>query len=112
LLTQIEFEGTDGCTAAPEFDFVSCCYMHDKDYEEQRISRKEADLRFRYCVSYSRTAGVAWFYWGAVRAVGWIFWLKHKWRKQHETDIVNSIIERNTERVCSLERPPGGVLPE
>jgi hypothetical protein len=32
----------------PEFKF--CSYQHDKDYVERKVSRREADRAFRYCM--------------------------------------------------------------
>jgi len=32
----------------PEFEF--CSFQHDKDYVELKVSRREADRAFRYCM--------------------------------------------------------------
>ena len=41
---------SDGCTMAPDFNFVECCYMHDMLIRFNKVSRKEADLLLKKCI--------------------------------------------------------------
>lgn len=69
----------DGCTASPDFNFGSdCCAEHDIHYQEQSISRSEADKRLRECIQKKGYVALPWIYWLGVRMFGWKFWNKHK----------------------------------
>ena len=72
----------DGCTSAPDFNFVSCCDEHDYYYITKSIPRAEADKRLRVCIM-KRGPKVlrwplSWVYWGAVRLAGWYFWQRER----------------------------------
>ena len=45
----------DYCDIIPDVffgvDLTNCCYKHDMDYWKKPISRKEADLRLRRCIT-------------------------------------------------------------
>lgn len=76
---------SDGCTCAPDFDFVKCCVIHDEDYwrASTEQERKVADDAFYYCIkSHGIEKGnkwlytiIAFIYWSAVRVFGKYFWI-------------------------------------
>lgn len=76
---------SDGCTCAPDFDFVKCCIIHDEDYwrASTEKERKLADDSLYYCIkSYGIEknnkllyAAIAYVYWIAVRVFGRFFWI-------------------------------------
>lgn len=68
---------TDGCTMAPDFNFVQCCVAHDYNYADQ-MDRKEADLRFLSCIISKGHPVLAYIYYFAVRLFGWYFYNKLK----------------------------------
>ncbi len=79
----------DGCTAVPDFDFgYDCCGEHDFHYQQQDVSRAEADRRLRNCILKKGVPGKIlgipynsnWFlattYFLGVRFFGHFFWKK------------------------------------
>ena len=77
----------DGCSGgAPDLNYRPCCDEHDIHYrtgmtvDGERITRKEADERFRKCmqerglVPILGTHIVPFFYWAAVRLFGEDSW--------------------------------------
>ena len=61
----------DGCTAVPDFDFgADCCGEHDFHYQDNDISRAEADKRLRQCIQKKGYIVLPWIYWLGVRIFG------------------------------------------
>lgn len=65
----------DYCTASPDFNFSECCKTHDEDYEKAVISRWEADIKLRQCISrkgvgFYKYKVLPWVYWSGVRVFG------------------------------------------
>ena len=72
---------TDGCSFAPDFNFRDCCVQHDYDYaehyRESEAKRKEIDSEFHLCIKCRAGVVLAWIYWAAVRAFGWVpYWVR------------------------------------
>lgn len=64
-----------GCTAVPDLHFSECCRQHDLDYENMKISRKDADKRFLDCMLATRKLkSIAYVYYLGVRIFGGLFW--------------------------------------
>jgi hypothetical protein len=61
---------SDGCSAAPDLNFRSCCEEHDLDYRNSLCSRKEADLKLRRCLQKKGWKVLPWLYWCGVRLFG------------------------------------------
>jgi hypothetical protein len=71
----------DGCSAAPDLDFRSCCEAHDRVYYQggTREQRRQADRELRQCI---RTKGhriLDDIYYLGVR-IGGVPWLPTSWR--------------------------------
>ena len=72
---------SDGCTLAPDFNFSTCCFRHDRDYwcGGTKAQRVEADRALRACI---QSAGHPWldfwYYWGT--RLGGVAWLPTPWR--------------------------------
>jgi hypothetical protein len=69
----------DGCTAAPDFWWTSCCDEHDTDYIEKKMSRAAADKKFHRCLrAKAKTFIGKWFlspiYYLGVRIAGKHYW--------------------------------------
>lgn len=71
----------DGCSMAPDFDFVQCCNNHDVRYwmGGTTSERKAADLEFRECIRNSNHRILANIYYYGVR-VGGTHYLPTPWR--------------------------------
>ncbi len=77
---------TDGCSMAPDFDFIVCCKMHDFWYETGLITRLEADVLLKKCI---RTSSWFWpnIYYIGVRLGGrkrWNFYRKFELERDYE----------------------------
>ena len=46
-IKNIKKHSLDGCSYAPELDFLDCCLEHDYDYGKKEISRRKADKKLR-----------------------------------------------------------------
>lgn len=68
---------SDACTCAPDLDVADCCRAHDRAYEQQLVSRADADRELRACIARSRPV-VAWIYWLGVRLGGWVAWRRSR----------------------------------
>lgn len=68
----------NGCTLAPDHNFRSCCDAHDEAYTLQKVSRLEADMQLRDCITAAGHPLKAQVYYAGVRAFGWVFWLRKK----------------------------------
>lgn len=75
--------GSDGCTVVPEF-FRVCCLEHDHAYVHGetirglRVSKRDADLRFRECIqansSFRWLSPLSWWRWLGVYWLGRGVW--------------------------------------
>lgn len=67
---------TDGCSASPNGDWVSCCVEHDILYwcGGSEAMRERADGAFRACIAQGHGAGQARLMYWAVRAGGSAWW--------------------------------------
>lgn len=70
-----------GCSFFPDGNYESCCDAHDAAYQEQRVSRLEADQRLYDCVEARAGRFVAGVMYAGVRLFGWIRWNRLR-RKQ------------------------------
>lgn len=63
---------------APPFEL--CCHEHDLAYEqiESEADRKWADGQFRRCMASNGWPGLGRLFYAAVRAGGWITWIKRR----------------------------------
>lgn len=70
-LARYAWQGPDGA-------WVPACQAHDRAYRDRDVPRDEADrdlLAGLLLHSTTRThRAVAWSYWLACRALGWVFW--------------------------------------
>jgi len=90
---------TNGCTASPDFDFVSCCNGHDVCYgiggtEENRL---QCDVSLRDCISGKGHSILAFSYFQAVRTFGGNFFSFHSLPDPGEIPdggLVNIVLER------------------
>ncbi len=74
----------DGCTGVPDFDFgQDCCGEHDFHYQDNDITRAEADRRLRKCIQKKGYIILPWVYWLGVRIFGGQYWNK----KQNENTL-------------------------
>ena len=68
----------DYCTLAPDKlfgkDLSGICFVHDVQYMDQKISKKEADIQLRENIKALGLPIVAWIYYIFVRLVGGFFW--------------------------------------
>jgi hypothetical protein len=69
----------DHCSCAPDepfgVDYSNCCAQHDIDYDEQKMTRLEADQKFLRCTKAAgRNPWLANLYYYGVRAGGWFSW--------------------------------------
>lgn len=72
----------DGCTGVPDLGLKLCCRIHDFNYSEHsKVSRLEADIRFRKCIQ-KRNKG---FFMRKLRyAQSWVwYWAVRKFGKDH-----------------------------
>lgn len=78
---------TDGCSLSPDFQFKSCCKIHDFWYTTGLISREEADLRLRDCIRKKSNWLVGQIYYRAVRWGGasrWDYLRKFELERDYE----------------------------
>lgn len=63
---------TDGCTLAPDIDFICCCVEHDFIYWQGGTieERREADMVFRQCIIDKGHPYLANVYYAGVRIFG------------------------------------------
>jgi len=83
--------GSDGCTLVSQL-YRDCCLEHDVHYRTgrtvfgARITRKEADRRFRLCMQRRSPLGkfgpIPYIRWAAVRLGGWWAWQSNRTREQ------------------------------
>lgn len=73
-IDEVKEFSTDGCSKAPEFDFLDCCLEHDFRYKYAYGTRKRADKYLRECIKKQGHPVKAWIYWSAVRLLGWRSW--------------------------------------
>lgn len=65
------------CTGTPNFgrETQDCCKRHDDEYSEKSgVPRAEADKALYHCVKANGRPWRAMAMYGAVRALGWIFY--------------------------------------
>lgn len=70
---------SDGCTGVADF-YIECCWYHDKlyqtglDFNNQPVTRAEADRRFRLCMQsrskLGRFSPMSWWRFSGVRIFG------------------------------------------
>ena len=58
------------------YDLSGCCAVHDEDYDNPDVSRKDADVWMKQCIEKQSTPTIAKIYYAGVRAFGWFF----RWR--------------------------------
>lgn len=63
---------TDGCSAAPDFNFSDCCKEHDFAYRNGTQSRYAADWDLAKCIWHKGHPDIAIIYYLVVRAVGFL----------------------------------------
>ena len=67
---------SDGCSCWPDSDWVACCVAHDLPYWRggTREERKQADLKFRQCISEKRNPvlGAIMYYGVRLGGVSWL----------------------------------------
>jgi len=85
----------NGCTASPDFNFKTCCDLHDYDYQDLSKSRWQADLDLAKCMWYRggwktwkglRNKILAPIYWISVRTLG-----SSHYRKNQDASISKAI---------------------
>jgi len=58
----------------PEGNWGSCCKLHDRRYENKRLTRKQADELLYRCVVRKHSRFIATIMWLGVRMFGWYFY--------------------------------------
>lgn len=67
---------SDHCTLSPEGSWSDCCKLHDKRYDNKRITRKQADLLLFRCVRRKSNVFFASLMWAGARVGGWYYYDK------------------------------------
>jgi hypothetical protein len=74
---QIESKASDWCSFWPDhwitYDYSACCEQHDKDYEDDTVSRWDADVALMQCVCKQCKPVMAVIMFLGVRCFGWMF---------------------------------------
>jgi len=70
IINDVKQFSQDGCSYAPEFDFLDCCLMHDHAYKSGNVSRRIADKELRKCIRQRGHFFLCWVYWAGVRLLG------------------------------------------
>ena len=61
-----------------DYDISGCCLIHDEDYEDVDVTRKESDDHLRQCVNNTTGTKLGTLMFLGVRLFGWIFWYWHR----------------------------------
>ena len=63
-----------------DYDISGCCMIHDDDYMNADVSRKDADEHLKICVNNTTGTRLGDIMFLGVRIFGWIFWYWHRLR--------------------------------
>lgn len=66
----------DNCTLWPEGTWSECCALHDRRYENKRLTRYQADKLLFRCVNRKSNIKMAIVMFLGVRLFGWFFYNK------------------------------------
>ena len=68
-----------------DYDIGGCCLIHDEEYNDKYISRKQSDTNLRDCVNRSSNSKIGNLMFLGVRTFGWFFWW---WSKRRNKRII------------------------
>jgi len=65
----------DSCTLFPEGTWSYCCKRHDRRYENNRLTRRQADILLKRCVAKENKL-ISYIMYLGVRTFGWLYYNK------------------------------------